>query len=315
MWRVACTTVAGAGLLALTCVEEAPGSRPARLRVMPPAWAAVLPAPPPPPSGTQLALLKPEFASHFGAQASPSIVEGGCLWAGAALCYANTLAHRPPTQPLQWGDRILPNPAAGRVQVAWSPECLSGPHALPPEARRAVEQAAQLAAAAAATGGRQAGSWLPAAPQHAGWHIEVVPSAHFYCGTTGRCVLVSTTAIAACWRHGIGACAGAERQPDASGRQQVQAQALAALTFLLAHEFAHGLARHAVSGCAPCSARRGGGTGRAAPAACRLMPASHLAPALLCRALACRRRSSWPIGPACWVWAAGTRWPPGASAC
>lgn len=71
----------------------------------------------------------------------------------------------------------------------------------------------------------------------AGWHIEVVPSERFYCGTTGRCVLLTTAAIAACWQH------GAQQQREGP---QADAQAAAALTFLLAHEFAHGLARHAV---------------------------------------------------------------------
>ena len=49
---------------------------------------------------------------------------------------------------LQWGDQQLPVPPAGSIQVAWSPGCVAGPHALPPAARAALEGAAQRAVAA-----------------------------------------------------------------------------------------------------------------------------------------------------------------------
>lgn len=128
---------------------------------------------------------------------------------------------------LQWGTRQLPVPPPGCVRVLWCAASVSGPHALPPETRQAVEGVAALAASKLAT-------------RRQGWHIEVVPSEEFYCGTAHRCIVVSTAAIATCFgRHGT-------TSGCSQGGAAVEERPEAALLFLLGHEMAHGMQRHAV---------------------------------------------------------------------
>lgn len=102
-------------------------------------------------------------------------------------------------------------------------------------------------------------------PQEQGWHIEVVPSSHFYCGTAHRCIVLTTAAVAACWAEGASQGSGGGGKslgtaPAAATRQQQQRQqeqAEAALLFLLGHEMGHGLGRHTVRAAAEPVGRRG----------------------------------------------------------
>ena len=109
--------------------------------------------------------------------------------------------------------------------------------------------------------------------QEQGWHIEVVPSPHFYCGTASRCIVLTTAAIAACWQDGAGnSSSGAlPSKPGAAGaaeqrqqQQQQQEQAEAALLFLLGHEMGHSLGRHTVRACVRLGCTECGRAGKSA---------------------------------------------------
>lgn len=89
--------------------------------------------------------------------------------------------------------------------------------------------------------------WAAQLQEH-GWHVEVVPSKHFYCGTSGRCIIITTAAVAACWRSsgGDGCSRGGREQLDGTAGETQSGAAEATLLFLLAHELGHGLAQHTV---------------------------------------------------------------------
>ncbi|KAL4422614.1 hypothetical protein ABPG75_008811 [Micractinium tetrahymenae] len=94
-----------------------------------------------------------------------------------------------------------------------------------------------------------------------GWHVEVVPSPLFYCGTRHRCIVLTTAAIAACWQqpdHEPRSDAGQMRSSSSlePGQQPALAHSpRAALLFLLGHELAHGLAQHTAEKAVQYSAR------------------------------------------------------------
>lgn len=238
----ACAAATSAGALE-SCWEVAPGSSSGRRRLVMPAWAAARlhPTEGAGPAPAALARLGPEFAAHFTEQVGALLTTSPHLHATCeSVLPAAGCCHRSPpaSRPLQPSDRHLPAPPTGHISmvVGWGSGALEGPAALPVEVRAAVDGSAAAAEAAlAALAALPSGAFGRVVPllQRGGVRVEPVLSPTFFCGASGRCVLLTTGAAAACCQR------GADQADQA-------AAARATLLYLLGHELGHILAGHTV---------------------------------------------------------------------